>query len=140
MASKILIIDYLSVWNGKCTAFIQHFSSLPATQSTSTTLVSIHPFSHIYTLMAEAAMQGASLLIRRDIALFIQSVSQCVSCSLTPSLSHTLTHTLNTLMVQPSGAKWGSSVAQQPLDVQIGGALKLWTQSIVRTAVGRRQI
>ena len=56
-----------------------------------------HSHTHIHTLMAETAVQGANLLIRSNSMILIQGTLQCFKCSFT-----------HTLMTQPSGAIWGS--------------------------------
>lgn len=53
--------------DGNWPAIIYHFSSLPTSQSTSA-------YTHIHTLMAKTAVQGAGLLISSHTVLSIQRI------------------------------------------------------------------
>ena len=74
-----------------------HFQSSAHSKHFYTTCQYSPIHTHIHTLMAEAAMQGANLLIRSDTAIPIQSTRQCFYAH-----SHTFTHT------QPLGVIWSS--------------------------------
>lgn len=79
------------------TNYTKHFITLA-------TFTHSHIHTHIYTLMAEAALKGSDLLIRSHAAFPNKSATQYF-CAQSSTLIHTS-------MEQPSGAIWGSVSCQ----------------------------